>query len=60
MNWPDGSLVRNADPSYARLMLQAIALMFGRHASEREKQDLSAELMALLNASIGSSETTHA
>jgi DNA helicase-2/ATP-dependent DNA helicase PcrA len=51
---------RNADPPYARLMSQAITLMFGRHASEREEQDLSAELMAFLNTSIGSTETTHA
>jgi DNA helicase-2/ATP-dependent DNA helicase PcrA len=57
--WATGGW-RDADPSYGRLMSQAIALMFGRHASEREKQDLSAELMALLNASIGSTETTHA
>jgi DNA helicase II / ATP-dependent DNA helicase PcrA len=57
--WATGGW-RDADPSYARLMSQAIAIMFGRHASEREKQDLSAELMSFLNASIGSSENTHA
>jgi len=57
--WATGGW-RDADPSYARLMSQAIAIMFGGHASEREKQDLSAELMSFLNASIGSSETTHA
>jgi DNA helicase-2/ATP-dependent DNA helicase PcrA len=57
--WATGGW-RDADPSYARLMSQAITIMFGRHASERDKQDLSAELMSFLNASIGSSETTHA
>jgi DNA helicase-2/ATP-dependent DNA helicase PcrA len=57
--WATGGW-RKADPPYARLLAQAIALVFGRYASEREEQDLSATLMAFLNASIGSTETTHA
>src|SRR6266436_4522727 len=38
--------MRKADPPYARLLAQAIALVFGRYASEREEQDLSATPMA--------------
>ncbi|MEX2495415.1 MAG: ATP-dependent helicase [Woeseia sp.] len=57
--WTTGGW-RNADPSYARLLSQAITLVYGRHASDREEQDLSAQLMAFLNAAIGSTETTHA
>ncbi|TIV23859.1 MAG: ATP-dependent helicase [Mesorhizobium sp.] len=56
--WATGGW-RDADPPYARLLSQAMTLVFGRHASEREEQDLSAQLMAFLNTSIGSSETTH-
>jgi hypothetical protein len=53
--WATGGW-RNADPPYARLLAQAITLVFGRYASEREEQDLSAMLMAFLNASISSNE----
>jgi DNA helicase-2/ATP-dependent DNA helicase PcrA len=51
---------RDADPPFALLLSTAGALVFGRHTSEREEQDLSAALMAFLNASIGSNATTHA
>lgn len=50
---------RDADPPYSRLLSQAMTLVYGRHASEREEQDLSAQLMGFLNASLGSTETTH-
>ena len=50
---------RDADPPYARLLSQAKTLVYGRHASECEEQDLSAELMGFLNASLGSTETVH-
>lgn len=56
--WATGGW-RDADPPYARLLSQAIAIVFGRHASESEEAVLSAQLMAFLNASIGTSETTH-
>ena len=48
-----------AEPPYARLLSQAITLVYGRHASEREEQNLSAQLMGFLNASLGTTETTH-
>lgn len=50
---------RSAEPPYARLLSQAITLVYGRHASEREEQNLSAQLMGFLNASLGTTETTH-
>nr|WP_237143623.1 ATP-dependent helicase [Phyllobacterium zundukense] len=56
--WATGGW-RDADPSFTRLLSQAVTLVFGRH-SEGEEQNLSAQLMAFLNASIGSTETTHA
>lgn len=48
-----------AEPPYARLLSQAITLVYGRHASEREEQNLSAQRMGFLNASLGTTETTH-
>ncbi|MBP0440330.1 ATP-dependent helicase [Tianweitania sediminis] len=51
---------RDAEPPYARLLSQAKTLVYGRHASEREEQELSAQLMGFLTASLGTSETTHA
>ncbi len=50
---------RDAEPPYARLLSQAMTLVFGRHASEREEQELSAQLMGFLSTSLASSETTH-
>lgn len=50
---------RDAEPPYARLLSQAMTLVYGRHASEREEQELSAQLMGFLSTSLGSSETTH-
>ncbi|EHK54642.1 hypothetical protein [Allomesorhizobium alhagi] len=44
----------------ARLLSQATTPVYGRHANEREEQDLAAELMGFLSTSLGSSETTHA
>lgn len=57
--WATGGW-RDVDPPYARLLSQAMTLVFGRHASEGEERDLSTQLMAFLNASIGTAETTHA
>lgn len=50
---------RDAEPPYARLLSQAMTLVYGRHAREREEQELSAQLMGFLSTSLGSSETTH-
>ncbi|WP_352549811.1 ATP-dependent helicase [Mesorhizobium sp. M0027] len=50
---------RDAEPPYARLLSQAVTLVYGRHASEREEQELSVQLMEFLNASLASVETTH-
>ena len=50
---------RNAEPPYARMLSQALTLVYGRHASEREEQELSAQLMGFLNASLATVETTH-
>lgn len=57
--WATGGW-RDADPSYARILSQAKTIVFGSHATEPEEQDLSAQLMEFLNASIGTPETTHA
>lgn len=51
---------RDAAPPYARLLSQALTLVYGRHASEPEEQQLSGELMGFLSSSFGSGETTHA
>ncbi len=50
---------RDAVPPCARLLSQAMTLVYGRHASEREEQELSAQLMEFLSTSLESSETTH-
>jgi DNA helicase-2/ATP-dependent DNA helicase PcrA len=51
---------REANPPYARLLSQAVSLVFGRHVTELEEHRLSAQLMTFLNRSIGTVETTHA
>ena len=56
--WATGGW-READPPYARLLSQAISLVFGRHVTELEEQNLSMQLMTFLNRSIGTAETTH-
>jgi len=50
---------RDAEPPYARLLSEAMTLVYGRHASEREEQELSVQLMGFLSASLGTGETTH-
>ncbi|WP_292304634.1 hypothetical protein [Mesorhizobium sp.] len=51
---------RAAAPPFSRLLLQAMTLVYGRHASDRGEQELSAQLMGFLSTSFGSGETTHA
>nr|WP_256448143.1 ATP-dependent helicase [Lysobacter sp. MMG2] len=48
-----------ANPQFARLRRQAVALVYGAGASEREENALSLQLVAFLRSSIGSGETTH-
>ncbi len=57
-SWVTGGW-READPPYARLLGQALALIYGGRASDVEEQALSRQLIAFLRDSIGSSETTH-
>lgn len=51
---------RNADPRYGRLLGQALALVYGRHASVEEEQGLSDQLIGFLQATIGPGDSTHA
>jgi DNA helicase-2/ATP-dependent DNA helicase PcrA len=51
---------RDAAPPFSRLLSQAMTLVYGRRASEREEQELSAQLIRFLSVSFGSGETTHA
>jgi DNA helicase II / ATP-dependent DNA helicase PcrA len=51
---------READPPYARLLSQALALVYGGQVSDSEEQALSLHLITFLRSSIGSGETTHA
>lgn len=51
---------RDAAPPYARLLSQALALVFGGQASEAEQQALSRQLIHFLKNGIDSGETTHA
>lgn len=57
-SWATGGW-RDADPPYARLLGQALALVYGRGASEPERQVLSLQLIAFLRSGIDTSETTH-
>ena len=57
-SWATGGW-READPPYARLLGQALALVYGGRASDAEEQALSRQLIAFLRSSITSGETTH-
>lgn len=57
-SWATGGW-RVADPPYARLLSQALALVYGGRASDVEEQALSRQLIAFLRSSITSGETTH-
>lgn len=57
-SWVTGGW-RNADPPFARLVSQAIGLVYGGRASEVERLSLSSELITFLLAGIGTTETTH-
>jgi DNA helicase II / ATP-dependent DNA helicase PcrA len=50
----------DADPTYARLLFQAISLVFGRRISEPLEQQFSTTFMVFLNGSIGTNESTNA
>jgi len=57
--WATGGW-RDADPPYARLLSQALSLVFGPYANETEEDALSMRLIVFLESSIGSTESTHA
>jgi DNA helicase-2/ATP-dependent DNA helicase PcrA len=50
---------RDADPSYGRLLGQALGLVYGGRASEVDEQALSRQLIAFLRSGIDAGETTH-
>lgn len=56
--WATGGW-RDADPPYARLLGQALGLVYGGRVSDAEEQALSCQLIAFLRSSIASGETTH-
>jgi DNA helicase-2/ATP-dependent DNA helicase PcrA len=50
---------RDANPSYVRLLGQAVGFVYGGRASEVETQALSRQLIAFLRSGIDGGETTH-
>lgn len=50
---------READPPYARLLAQALALVFGGRASDPEEQAASRQLIAFLRSGIDAGESAH-
>jgi DNA helicase-2/ATP-dependent DNA helicase PcrA len=56
--WATGGW-RDADPTFARLLRQALSLVFGRLVTDEEEQLVSAQLIAFLERSAAMSETTH-
>lgn len=50
---------RRADPPFARLLSQALALVYGGRTRDAEEQALSRQLISFLRDSIGAGETTH-
>lgn len=48
-----------ADPPYARLLGQALALVFGGRASDAEEQAVSCQLIAFLRSGIDAGESAH-
>lgn len=51
---------RDANPSYIRLVGQAVSLVYGGRTSETEQQNVSRQLIGFLRCSIGAGESTHA
>ena len=51
---------REAEPPYARLLAQALALVYGGRASDAEQQLVSRQLIGFLRSGIAAGETTHA
>lgn len=51
---------RDADPTYARLLSQAVSLVFGRRVPETVEHQFSTNFMVFLSGSIGTGETTNA
>jgi DNA helicase-2/ATP-dependent DNA helicase PcrA len=51
---------REVDPPFARLLNDAMAIVYGGRTTDAERRALSNQLIAFLRSSIDSSETTHA
>jgi DNA helicase-2/ATP-dependent DNA helicase PcrA len=51
---------REANPPYARLLGQALAMVFGGRASDVEEGAVSRQLISFLHSSVGARESTHA
>ena len=51
---------RDANPPFARLLGQALALVYGGRATDAEERSLSVQLMTFLRSGIGAGETTNA
>lgn len=50
---------KDADPRFTRLAAQAVRIVYGRQVSEEEESKLSLLLIAFLNGSIGTQESTN-
>jgi DNA helicase-2/ATP-dependent DNA helicase PcrA len=50
---------KDADPSYAQLLGQALSLIYGGRANAAEEQMLSRQLIGFLRSGIDANETTH-
>jgi DNA helicase-2/ATP-dependent DNA helicase PcrA len=57
-SWVTGGW-READPPYAKLLSQALGLVYGGRVSEVEERALSQQLIAFLRSCIDTGETTH-
>lgn len=57
-SWATGGW-RNADPSYERILSQALIIVYGGYYSKVEEQLLSLQLINFLQSSINSNQTTH-
>ncbi|QHC37460.1 ATP-dependent helicase [Komagataeibacter xylinus] len=57
-SWVTGGW-HEADPPYARLLGQALALVFDGRVSDAEEQTVSRQLIAFLRSGIGASDSAH-
>ena len=57
-SWVTGGWV-DASPSFQRLQREAFSLVYGRNATDEEKNIISGQLMGFLRSSIGTEESTN-